>query len=86
VIEKDPTYTHASTPLSVGGIRQQFSLPENIHMSKYGAAFIKEIQEEENLSFKVYTYTHTSHILAHPLTLTHTHTHTHTHRSKATSS
>lgn len=45
VVEKDPTYKEASTPLSVGGLRQQFSLPENIQMSLYGADFIRNIKE-----------------------------------------
>ncbi|XP_055909172.1 FAD-dependent oxidoreductase domain-containing protein 1 [Eupeodes corollae] len=44
VIEKDCTYTRASTPLSVGGLRQQFSCPENIQMSLYGAEFFETIQ------------------------------------------
>jgi len=41
VIERDPTYQHACTTLSVGGIRQQFSLPENVEMSLYGADFLR---------------------------------------------
>jgi len=45
VLEKDPTYKEASTPLSVGGLRQQFSLPENIQMSLYGAEFLRNIKE-----------------------------------------
>ncbi|XP_025989435.1 FAD-dependent oxidoreductase domain-containing protein 1 isoform X2 [Solenopsis invicta] len=45
VIEKDPTYTKASTTLSVGGLRQQFSLEENIQMSLYGAEFLRNINE-----------------------------------------
>lgn len=32
VVEADPQYTHASTPLSAGGIRQQFSLQENMQV------------------------------------------------------
>ena len=36
VVEKDPTYAESSTALSVGGIRQQFSTPENVEMSKFG--------------------------------------------------
>ncbi|KAI4492264.1 hypothetical protein M0802_009954 [Mischocyttarus mexicanus] len=43
VIEKDPTYCSASTTLSVGGLRQQFSLEENIEMSLFGAEFIRNI-------------------------------------------
>ncbi|MGH6931908.1 MAG: NAD(P)/FAD-dependent oxidoreductase, partial [Dongiaceae bacterium] len=45
VIEKDPTYETAATARSAGGIRQQFSTPENIEISKFGAAFIKSIGE-----------------------------------------
>jgi FAD-dependent oxidoreductase domain-containing protein 1 len=42
VVERDPTYSRASTVLSVGGLRQQFSLPENIQMSLYGAEFLRK--------------------------------------------
>ncbi|KPP69833.1 FAD-dependent oxidoreductase domain-containing protein 1-like [Scleropages formosus] len=45
VVEKDPTYSQASTVLSVGGIRQQFSLPENIHLSLASAEFLRSINE-----------------------------------------
>ncbi|GAB0100108.1 FAD-dependent oxidoreductase domain-containing protein 1 [Sergentomyia squamirostris] len=45
VVEKDPTYSNASTALSVGGLRQQFSLVENIEMGLYGAHFIRNIKE-----------------------------------------
>ncbi len=41
VIERDPTYARASTPRSAGGVRLQFSLPENVAMSAYGLAFYK---------------------------------------------
>ncbi|KAF4524778.1 hypothetical protein B566_EDAN014472 [Ephemera danica] len=42
VIEKDPTYSQASTTLSCGGLRQQFSLRQNIEMSQFGAQFLRE--------------------------------------------
>ncbi|CAK9822143.1 FAD-dependent oxidoreductase domain-containing protein 1 [Anthophora retusa] len=45
VIERDPMYTTASTVLSVGGLRQQFSLKENIEMSLFGAEFIRNIND-----------------------------------------
>jgi FAD-dependent oxidoreductase domain-containing protein 1 len=32
VIERDPTYEHASTPRASGGIRRLFALPENIEL------------------------------------------------------
>ncbi len=41
VVERDPTYENAATSRSVGGIRQQFSTPENILMSEFGAAFVR---------------------------------------------
>lgn len=40
VIERDRTYKKASTPLSNGGMRQQFSVEENILLSCYGAEFL----------------------------------------------
>ncbi|XP_029957713.1 FAD-dependent oxidoreductase domain-containing protein 1 isoform X2 [Salarias fasciatus] len=43
VVERDLTYSRASTVLSAGGIRQQFSLPENIHLSLASAHFLKDI-------------------------------------------
>jgi len=45
VVEKDATYETAATPRSAGGVRQQFSTPENIQMSMFGAAFIKSAGE-----------------------------------------
>ncbi|XP_019864869.1 FAD-dependent oxidoreductase domain-containing protein 1 [Aethina tumida] len=45
VLEKDPSYSKCSTTLSVGGLRQQFSLPENIHMSMFGAEFLRTLKK-----------------------------------------
>ncbi len=45
VAEKDPTYARCSTSLSVGGVRQQFSTPENIQMSLFGTRFFREVGE-----------------------------------------
>lgn len=36
-------YKEASTVLSVGGIRQQFSMPENILLSLYGMQFLRDM-------------------------------------------
>lgn len=44
VIERDLTYEFASTPRSAGGVRQQFSLPENIRMSQYGLAVYRDFE------------------------------------------
>ena len=60
VVEKDPTYKEASTPLSLGGLRQQFSLVENIQMSLYGSDFIRNIKEhlgdDVEVNFSPYGY------------------------------
>lgn len=39
VIERDPSYQVASTPRAAGGIRQLFSIAENIAMSQFGLEF-----------------------------------------------
>ena len=43
VLERDTTYSLASTPRSVGSIRQQFSLSENIQLSSYSFGFFRNI-------------------------------------------
>jgi glycine/D-amino acid oxidase-like deaminating enzyme len=42
VIEPDPTYAKASTPVATGGCRRLFALPENIRMSQYSIPFFKD--------------------------------------------
>ncbi len=46
VVEPDPTYEFAATPRGNGGIRQLFSLPENIAMAQYGLAFYRDFETE----------------------------------------
>jgi FAD-dependent oxidoreductase domain-containing protein 1 len=41
VIERDPAYARASSALSASSIRQQFSTPLNIHLSRYGIGFLR---------------------------------------------
>jgi glycine/D-amino acid oxidase-like deaminating enzyme len=43
VIERDPTYRQASSALSASSIRQQFSTPENIRMSRFGFEFLRDL-------------------------------------------
>ena len=45
VIERDPTYARASSALSASSIRQQFSTPLNIHLSRYGIGFLRRARE-----------------------------------------
>jgi len=45
VVERDPSYAACATTRSWGGIRQQFSTPENVLMSLYGARFVKQAGE-----------------------------------------
>jgi glycine/D-amino acid oxidase-like deaminating enzyme len=42
VIEPDPTYAKASTPVATGGCRRLFALPENIRMSQFSIGFFKD--------------------------------------------
>ena len=46
VFEKDPSYEFASTPRSMGGIRQQFSTEINIRISQYSIEAIERFDEE----------------------------------------
>jgi FAD-dependent oxidoreductase domain-containing protein 1 len=45
VVERDPAYTRASSALSASSIRQQFSTPLNIHLSRYGIGFLRRAHE-----------------------------------------
>lgn len=42
VIEPDPTYAKAATPVATGGCRRLFALPENIRMSQFSIGFFKD--------------------------------------------
>ncbi len=45
VVEPDPSYGACATTRSWGGVRQQFSTPENVRMSLFGAIFVKGAAE-----------------------------------------
>ena len=45
VIERDPTYARASSALSASSIRQQFSTPLNIQLSRFGIGFLRRARE-----------------------------------------
>jgi FAD-dependent oxidoreductase domain-containing protein 1 len=46
IIEKDTTYQFGCTGRSLGGVRQQFSTPENIELSKFGLKLIRNLKSE----------------------------------------
>ena len=45
VVERDPAYIRASSALSASSIRQQFSTPLNIHLSRFGIGFLRRARE-----------------------------------------
>ena len=45
VLERDPRYVAASSALSASSIRQQFSQPVNIALSRYGFEFLRSLGE-----------------------------------------
>lgn len=45
VIEKDPSYARAATALSVASVRQQFSNPVNVEISRFGVDFIRHFAD-----------------------------------------
>lgn len=46
IIEKDTTYQFGCTGRSLGGLRQQFSTPENIELSKFGLKLVRNLKAE----------------------------------------
>lgn len=49
VIEPDPTYAEGATGRSLGSLRQQFSMPENILLSRFGLEFVRHIRNRIDL-------------------------------------
>jgi len=45
VIERDPSYADCATTRSWGGVRQQFSTPENVLMSLFSLQFFRDARE-----------------------------------------
>jgi FAD-dependent oxidoreductase domain-containing protein 1 len=45
VVERDPTYEFSTSARSMASIRQQFSTPENIAISRFGYGFLKSVGE-----------------------------------------
>jgi sarcosine oxidase len=60
IIEKDLTFANGCTARSCGGVRQQFSTPENIALSKFGLDVIRNIKKEfggdADVAFREYGY------------------------------
>lgn len=46
ILEQDTTYQFGATGRSVGGLRQQFSTPENIALSLFGLHLIRSLKQE----------------------------------------
>lgn len=60
IIEMDPSYRQSCTALSLGGLRQQFSAPENIALSMFGLNLVRRLKqefgEEADVGFKEQGY------------------------------
>lgn len=60
IVEQDTTYQYGATGRSVGGIRQQFSTPENIALSLFGLNLVRNLKQElgaeADVSFREYGY------------------------------
>lgn len=63
VIERDPTYSIASTPRAAGGVRRLFTTPENIELSNYSIPLFETFDddmavdgEKANIAFKQHGY------------------------------
>jgi glycine/D-amino acid oxidase-like deaminating enzyme len=54
VLEKDPSYQYAATTLSAASFRTQFSLPLNVRMSLFGAAFLEAMADRVGLVRRAY--------------------------------
>jgi glycine/D-amino acid oxidase-like deaminating enzyme len=60
MIERDPSYAEASTSRSAGGLRQQFSTPENIELSQFTLSLFRRLAAvfgpEADVSFREQGY------------------------------
>src|SRR6267142_1969014 len=45
VVERDTTYSRATTPMSMGGVRQQYAVPCNIELARYSVQFYEQFDE-----------------------------------------